>query len=210
MKNNYMVLAEIIKSRRISLGYSLRQLANEVGISHTELARIENGNRQGINVVTLIQICKVLNLNFVNVLEESDFCEIEEDKLFYVLVKGVELNVFKIHAPNEARALLFIIDLLSENDLIKKDPSVKNLSIFATCEKEHFEKLFKEFQNKTEEEIAEKYNKSPLGINEITSDELDDLEDVYEEFEEEFDEYSEEEPDGCLSDIKISVEVVKK
>ena len=46
MKNNYMILAEIIKNRRIALGYSLRNLANEVGISHTELVRIENGNRQ--------------------------------------------------------------------------------------------------------------------------------------------------------------------
>ena len=38
-----MILAEIIKNRRIALGYSLRNLANEVGISHTELVRIENG-----------------------------------------------------------------------------------------------------------------------------------------------------------------------
>lgn len=56
MKNNYMILAEIIKNRRIALGYSLRNLANEVGISHTELVRIENGNRQCLNTITLLKI----------------------------------------------------------------------------------------------------------------------------------------------------------
>ena len=62
MKNNYMILAEIIKNRRIALGYSLRNLANEVGISHTELVRIENGNRQCLNTITLLKICKLYPL----------------------------------------------------------------------------------------------------------------------------------------------------
>ena len=56
---------EIIKNRRIALGYSLRNLANEVGISHTELVRIENGNRQCLNTITLLKICKLLNLDFL-------------------------------------------------------------------------------------------------------------------------------------------------
>ena len=80
MKNNYMMLAEIIKNRRISLGFSLRNLANEVGISHTELVRIENGNRQCLNVITLIRLCKLLELDFLTLLEDTNIYEREEEK----------------------------------------------------------------------------------------------------------------------------------
>ena len=134
MKNNYMMLAEIIKNRRISLGFSLRNLANEVGISHTELVRIENGNRQCLNVITLIRLCKLLELDFLTLLEDTNFYEREEEKLFYVIVKNIDTTVFRIHATNEIKAVTMIIDLIKNNDVIKKDKDIKNTSIFATCE----------------------------------------------------------------------------
>ncbi len=68
MKNDVVLLASIIKKRRITLGYSLRSLAKEVGISHTELARIENGNRTNFSLVVIARLCEILKLDFINLL----------------------------------------------------------------------------------------------------------------------------------------------
>ena len=158
MKNNYMILAEIIKNRRIALGYSLRNLANEVGISHTELVRIENGNRQCLNTITLLKICKLLNLDFLTLLEDANFYEREEEKLFYIIVKNAETKVFKIHATSEQSALPIVIDFLSENDIIKIDEKINNTLIFATPDKKEMQTVLKDLEEKNEYEIAEKYN----------------------------------------------------
>lgn len=73
MKNNYVLLAEILKLKRVVLGYSKRSLAAEVGISHTELSRIENGSRENYNVVTLINMCNVLKIDFVRLLKITGY-----------------------------------------------------------------------------------------------------------------------------------------
>lgn len=93
MKNDILLLAGILKKRRITLGYSLRSLAEEVGISHTELARIENGNRTNFSLIVIIRLCEVLKIDFVNLLtitgyisprsefdDCSDYEELEEDE----------------------------------------------------------------------------------------------------------------------------------
>lgn len=206
MKNNYMKLAQIIKNRRIELGYSLRYLANEVGISHTELVRIENGNRQCLNVITLIKICKLLNLDFLLLLEEANFYEREEEKLFYIIVKNVETNVFRIHATNEQAALLIAIDFLSENDLVKIDEKIKHTSIFATGDKKVMEKIIKDLDEKNDDEILEKYNRIPCEINLVTEEDIDECENDYESEEDIDDEYIEESND-FLGDIKIYLEI---
>ena len=207
MKNNYMMLAEIIKNRRISLGFSLRNLANEVGISHTELVRIENGNRQCLNVITLIRLCKLLELDFLTLLEDTNFYEREEEKLFYVIVKNIDTTVFRIHATNEIKAVTMIIDLIKNNDVIKKDKDIKNTSIFATCEKKVYETILRETQLKTEEQLAQKYNKKDKQINEITTE---DLEDMYDELENDFDDEYDDESNESSADIEVYLEVVKK
>ncbi|MBQ3020786.1 MAG: helix-turn-helix transcriptional regulator [Bacilli bacterium] len=210
MKNNYMILAQRIKNRRIELGYSLRYLANEVGISHTELVRIENGNRQCLNVITLIRICKLLNLDFLLLLEEANFYEREEEKLFYIIVKNVETNVFRIHATNEQNALLVAIDFLSENDLVKIDEKNKFTSIFATGDKNAMEKIVKDLEEKNADEIYEKYNRIPCEISLVTEDYIEEYEndiDEDENFAEDFDEEDIEESSDFLGDIKIYFEI---
>ena len=69
MKNNYILMARIFKIKRLMLGFSKRELARAVGISHTELSRIENFERPNYNVVTLINMCEVLQLNFMKLLK---------------------------------------------------------------------------------------------------------------------------------------------
>jgi len=78
MKNNYLLLADFIKAKRIILGESLRSIAGDVGISHTELARIENGNRENISLLTLVKLCESLNIDLVKLLMITGyipFCE---------------------------------------------------------------------------------------------------------------------------------------
>lgn len=80
-KNNYVLLAEILKMRRIVSGLSLRQLANDVGISHTELARIENGSRSNFNLVSLINMCSILDMDFVRLLKITGYLPVVEGEL---------------------------------------------------------------------------------------------------------------------------------
>ncbi len=89
MKNNYLLLAEILRTRRILFGYSLRSLSSQVGISHTELARIENGGRTSYNLATIIGLCNVLQLDFIKLLKITGYLpceegEIDEETLAYI------------------------------------------------------------------------------------------------------------------------------
>ena len=61
MKNNYMMLAEIIKNRRISLGFSLRNLANEVGITKNQLSLILSDRYNPIKS-TFFELSEVLRV----------------------------------------------------------------------------------------------------------------------------------------------------
>lgn len=81
MRNNYLLLAEILKVKRILSGNSLRNVANEVGISHTELARIENGNRENFSLLTLVNLCEVLNVDVVKLLMITGYVPIDEDMI---------------------------------------------------------------------------------------------------------------------------------
>ncbi len=73
MRNNYWVISEVFKTKRVFLGYSKRELASLVGISHSELSRIEHGERENYNVVTLINLCEVLHLDFIKLLKIAGY-----------------------------------------------------------------------------------------------------------------------------------------
>lgn len=79
MKNNNVLLAEVLRKLRIYMGYSKRSLAEAVGISHTELTRIENGNRKNYNLVTLIKMCNLLHIDFVLLLKFTGYLPIKRD-----------------------------------------------------------------------------------------------------------------------------------
>lgn len=79
MKNNYLLLAELLHTRRVLLGDSLRSIASESGISHTELARIENGNRENFSLLTLVKICDALNLDTGKLLMATGYIPFYDD-----------------------------------------------------------------------------------------------------------------------------------
>lgn len=68
MKNNYLLLAEVLKRKRIKLGLSQRELGRLSGVSHTEIFRIENGERLEYNLTILLKLCDILGINIIELL----------------------------------------------------------------------------------------------------------------------------------------------
>ena len=68
-------LAEYIKDRRLNKGWSKRKLALEAGISHTEVHRIENGERKNPSVNILDSLAKALGLPKEEVLRMAGYIE---------------------------------------------------------------------------------------------------------------------------------------
>lgn len=90
MKNNYWIISEVVKMKRIFLGYSRRELASLVGISHSELSRIEHGERENYNVVTLINLCEVLHLDFIRLLKIAGYLPCDNNDFEQDLLDQIE------------------------------------------------------------------------------------------------------------------------
>ena len=73
MKYDCSLMGYLLKHERLRKGYSVRSVARAVNISDTELARIENGFRKSVNLITLIRLCKVLNINFIKLLKVTNY-----------------------------------------------------------------------------------------------------------------------------------------
>ncbi len=78
--NNHLLLSKILRDRRLELGLSINALAVRVGISHTEVSRIESGERQNYNLITLIRMCQILKLNFVRLLIVTEYLPTSYDE----------------------------------------------------------------------------------------------------------------------------------
>ena len=123
---NY-IIGKTIRIKRENLGISKNALSKLVGISDTEIRRIENGIRRSYNLNILNRICEVLDINMVELLFEipkkieknyQDF-----EKKFNVKVIQTFKNSYEIEAKNEREAAQKILDFLVENNLILVDPS---------------------------------------------------------------------------------------
>lgn len=124
--NNY-IIGNIIRMQRESLGLSKNKLSELVGVSHTEIRRIEDGTRKSYNLNVLKRICEVLNLNMSELLFEThkkfDKNYNNFDKKYNVKVIQTIKNSYEILAQNERQAAQSILNYLEENDLIFVDPS---------------------------------------------------------------------------------------
>ena len=98
------ILGKLIKERRIEYGYSIRKLSDAVGISGTELTRIESGERVTPNLLTLIYICKVLRLDMNNLLTVSGFNSDGKNKLYKMKVTKSTEKIYNISASNDDEA----------------------------------------------------------------------------------------------------------
>ena len=98
------ILGKLIKERRIEYGYSIRKLSDAVGISGTELTRIESGERVVPNLLTLIYICKVLGLDLNNLLALSGFTNDGSYKYYRMKVTKSTEKYYSILASNDDEA----------------------------------------------------------------------------------------------------------
>ena len=58
---------EYLKEKRLSMNLSLRGLSSKAGVSHTEISKVENGERENPSKATIFKICAALELNFVDI-----------------------------------------------------------------------------------------------------------------------------------------------
>lgn len=116
MKNNYLVIAKVFKKRRVEMNLSKRKLASLVNISDTEVSRIENGERENYNIVTLIKICDVLDIDFIKLLYAAGYLpqkrriERKTHSFFNRKKKESESN------PLDQDSIYIILDLGEEDD----------------------------------------------------------------------------------------------
>ena len=131
MKYNYLKLAEILKEKREEKGYSTRELGEIIGVSHAEISRIENGMRPNFSFLILARLCKELEIDMMNLLDDAGVWNVDFDQLFYVIFKQDKENIFKVHARSEGEAIRIAFDFVCENQLIDFSLSKKNLLIGA-------------------------------------------------------------------------------
>ena len=168
MKFNYLELAETIKERRLEKGISTRKLADKIGVSHAEISRFENGIKANFYFVPFIKMCKELDLDLFNLLDDVGLYEVDFDKLYYVMFKSKNENIFKIHARCEGEAMRIALDFVMENNLIELDETLENMLMAVVENPEDFDK--KIIDN------FEKTNQLPDRKDEEIEEENDELE----------------------------------
>ena len=140
MKYDYLKLAEVLKERREELEISTRDLAYQVGVSHTEISRIENGMRPHFSFVILAKLCKVLKIDMINLIDLINLWEVDDNKIFYVMCNQEEEKIYKVHARSEGEAIRIAFGFVEDNNLIDFSKSKKDLMIGAVENIEDFNK----------------------------------------------------------------------
>ena len=156
MKFNYLELAETIKERRLEKGISTRKLADKIGVSHAEISRFENGLKPSFYFIPFIKMCKELDLDLFNLLDDVGLYEVDFDKLYYVMFKSKSENIFKIHARCEGEALRIALDFVMENNLIEIDETLENMLMAVVENPKDFDKKIIENFEKTNQLLHKK------------------------------------------------------
>ncbi len=148
MRFNFYLLGKILKERRIEKGLSKNRLAQYVGISQPEVTRIENGIRTVPNLITLIYMCEILDLDFINLLIITGYVDNKNLKMtrsFDInknkinIKRNTELE-FIVYARNEKIALKAVQDVLENLDLTdEKINKMSKIIIDVVEEKKDFD-----------------------------------------------------------------------
>lgn len=165
MKFNYLELANTIKERRLEKGISTRKLAEKIGISHAEISRFENGLKPNFYFIPFIKLCKELELDLYNLLDDVGLYENAEEKLFYVMFKSKEERIFKIHAKNDGHALRIAFDFVMENNLIEIDETSENMLVAVVENPDDFDKKIIENFEKNNKLIDEKSESNEIELD---------------------------------------------
>ncbi len=162
MRFNYYLLGEILRERRIELGLSKNKLAQYVGISQPEVTRIENGTRTVPNIITLIYMCEVLGLNFINLLKITGYVDRKnlimkgnfDMKKYKVNAKKDKEIEFIVYADDEEKAIKIVEEVLEDLDL--SDEELEKISkIIIDVEEQELEEKQEEIEEKSDKSICE-------------------------------------------------------
>ena len=121
MKYNYLKIAEIIKQKRLESGLSKRQLGNLVGVSDTEINRIETGMRTNFNLVLLIKLCNELDIDFVQLLQVAGYLDNNELKVYKVSVYYTDEKSYLVRARTPKSAYEMLSEFVNENRIFKSE-----------------------------------------------------------------------------------------
>lgn len=130
MKKDYLIVADILKNRRLEEGLTLRELEKYSDVSRSEISTIERGERENINMRSLIKLCKCLEIDFVKLLEVAGYFDENYERTYEVEVKKTTEKVFKVKARNENQALEVITNYVFNNNILdSKDDDVIDFSV---------------------------------------------------------------------------------
>lgn len=125
MRFNYLMMGDILKERRLKKRLSKNKLAQLVGISQPEVTRIENGIRTVPNLITIINMCEILGIDFISLLKITGFVDrnnllkkgFEDMKKYKVTAKKVKEIELEVEAKGEENAMEIVQDFLDNVDI---------------------------------------------------------------------------------------------
>lgn len=108
-------VGELIKERRMAKQWSKRGLAEKAGVSHSEIHRIENGERENPSVTILNAIADALGIPRDDMLHVAGY-RVEEDNM-----PVIEKAFPDLKTPRQQEAARKIIDVLARSDDLHED-----------------------------------------------------------------------------------------
>lgn len=141
MKYNYLKIAKILKEKRVESGMSKRQLGNLIGVSDTEISRIENGERVNYNLINLINMCEILDIDFNNLLVNCGYLEQEKIYTYEIIVRKYDEEYYKVNGRNEEDAIDILTDFLVKNHKINSKNQDKIDFFIRESEEQNEEKI---------------------------------------------------------------------
>jgi len=109
-----MTLGEYIRLRRIDLGISRHRLAMDAGISHTEVHRIETGERKQPSLKVLTAIADALGLPQEELLKASGYAPSDD-------ISATERAFPGLRTKKQRETVEKIVDGLARNSQLKDE-----------------------------------------------------------------------------------------
>ena len=109
-----MTLGEYIRQRRTALGISRHKLAMDAGISHTEVHRIETGERKMSSLKVLCAIAESLSVPQEELLKVSGYAPSDD-------LTATERAFPGLKTPKQRETVEKIVDGLSRNAQLKDE-----------------------------------------------------------------------------------------
>ena len=85
-----MTLAQFVRAKREEKNWSMRELAEKAGVSHTEIARIEKGERTNPSASMLRAIATALHIPITQLLDACGLADTMQKPIVAARIRGSE------------------------------------------------------------------------------------------------------------------------